>query len=63
MKSPETAELIARTNKLAQELAINGTPAFIIGDTIIPGAVSADELKAKIAEARKACAERKETVC
>lgn len=63
MKSPEVADLIARTNKLAQELNINGTPAFIIGDTIIPGAVSAEDLRTKIAEARKACAERKEAVC
>lgn len=63
MKAPDVAEIIARTNKLAQELNINGTPAFIIGDTIIPGAVGADELRAKIAEARKACAERKETLC
>jgi protein-disulfide isomerase len=63
MKSPEVADLIARTNKLAQELNINGTPAFIIGDTIIPGAVNAEELRAKVAEARKACAERKEATC
>jgi protein-disulfide isomerase len=63
MKAPDVLELIARTNKLAQELGINGTPAFVIGDTIIPGAVSADELKAKIAEARKVCGERKEAIC
>ncbi len=63
MKSPEVAALIDRTHKLAQDLNINGTPAFIVGDTIIPGAVSADELKAKIAEARKACAARNEAQC
>jgi len=63
MKAPDVLDLIARTNKLAQELGINGTPAFVIGDQIIPGAVSADELKAKIAEARKVCGERKEALC
>lgn len=63
MKSPEVQALIEKTNKLAQDLGINGTPGFIIGDEIIPGAVSADEMKKKIAEARKACAERKEAMC
>jgi protein-disulfide isomerase len=63
MKAPDVLDLIARTNQRAQELGIKGTPAFIIGDQIIPGAVSADELKAKIAEARKTCSERKEAVC
>lgn len=63
MKSPEVQALIEKTNKLATDLGINGTPGFIIGDQIIPGAVSADELKKKIAEARQACAQRKEALC
>ena len=63
MKAPEVQALIDSTHKLAQDLGINGTPAFVIGDQIVPGAVGADELKAKIAEARKACSERKEAVC
>lgn len=63
MKSPEVQALIEKTHKLAQDLGINGTPGFIIGDQIIPGAVSADELKKRLAEARTACAERKEAMC
>lgn len=63
MKSPEVMALIEKTNKLAQDLGINGTPGFIIGDQIIPGAVSVDEMKKKVAEARAACAERKEALC
>jgi protein-disulfide isomerase len=63
MKSPEVQALIEKTHKLATDLGINGTPGFIIGDQIIPGAVSADELKKKIAEAREACAARKEALC
>jgi protein-disulfide isomerase len=63
MKSPEVQSLIEKTNKLAQDLGINGTPGFIIGDQIIPGAVSADELKQRLAAARKACSEKKEALC
>lgn len=63
MQSPEVQALIEKTHKLATDLGINGTPGFIIGDQIIPGAVSADELKKKLAEARAACAERKEAMC
>src|SRR5262245_33755524 len=50
MKSPEVQALIDKTNKLAQDLGINGTPGFIIGDQIIPGAISPDEMKKKIDE-------------
>jgi protein-disulfide isomerase len=63
MKAPEVEALIEKTHKLAQDLGINGTPGFIIGDQIIPGAVSADEFKKRIAEARQACAQRKEALC
>ncbi len=63
MGSPEVQALIEKTHKLATDLGINGTPGFIIGDQIIPGAVSADELKKKLAEARQACAQRKEALC
>jgi protein-disulfide isomerase len=63
MKAPEVQQLIERTNKLAQELGINGTPAFVIGDQLVPGAVSADELRKRVAEARKTCSEKKEALC
>jgi protein-disulfide isomerase len=63
MKAKEVDDLIGRTNKLAQELGINGTPAFIIGETVVPGAIGADEFKRLIETARKTCAEKKQTLC
>ena len=38
---------------LADELNIRGTPGFIIGDKIVPGALDLDALKNMVAEARK----------
>ena len=37
---------------LAEALDIRGTPGFVIGDEIVPGAVSLDELKHLIEAAR-----------
>ncbi|MGY8990429.1 MAG: DsbA family protein [Rhodospirillales bacterium] len=45
MKEPEVFQELQNNLNLAQALNINGTPAFIIGNQIIPGAVSLDELK------------------
>jgi protein-disulfide isomerase len=39
--------------ELAQALGINGTPAFIVGDTIVPGAISLDALQDLIDQARQ----------
>ena len=38
---------------LAAALGIRGTPAFVVGDQFVPGAVDADTLKQLIASARK----------
>jgi protein-disulfide isomerase len=47
-------DLILKNNlKLAHELDINGTPAFIIGDQIIQTAMSQQSLKQLIDQARK----------
>jgi protein-disulfide isomerase len=45
---------LRRNYELAQELQIRGTPAFIVGDELIPGAVDLRTLRRKIAEQRKA---------
>jgi protein-disulfide isomerase len=37
-EDPAIAKQIADTRKLAEDLKIEGTPAFIVGDTMIPGA-------------------------
>jgi len=39
--------------ELAEALGISGTPAFVIGQQLVPGAISKEELKKLIATARK----------
>jgi protein-disulfide isomerase len=51
-EAPVTAKL-ARNLDLGRALELDGTPAFIIGDTLIPGAVDLEMLEQAIAEARK----------
>ena len=50
--SPEIAAIIRTNNEMAVKLGINGTPAFIIGQNLTPGAVGLDELKNQIASVR-----------
>ena len=38
---------------LARKLGINGTPAWVVGDRLLVGAVGREALEAAIAEARK----------
>jgi len=52
MGSPEIEAELGATYALARELGIEGTPAFVVGDELIPGAVSEERLAALIAEAR-----------
>ena len=52
MNAPEIQEAIDANYRLAQELGIEGTPAFVIGDELIPGAVDKGRLEALIADAR-----------
>ena len=49
-KAIDTA--LARNFKLAEALNINGTPAFVIGDQLVPGAIDRATLIKLIAEAR-----------
>lgn len=53
MADPAIDAVIGETVELAQALGINGTPAFVIGNQIVPGAVDIDTLKQLIAKARK----------
>ncbi len=43
------------SHALADSLGLNGTPSYIIGSAIVPGAIGIDRLKTKIAEAREQC--------
>ncbi|MBL8834374.1 MAG: DsbA family protein [Rhodospirillales bacterium] len=52
MESPAVVTLLQRNVALAQALAISGTPAFVIGDALVPGAIDAETMKRLVAEAR-----------
>ena len=52
MADPEIAAYLEETQRLARELGISGTPAFVIGNTLVPGAVDGARLRQLIAEAR-----------
>lgn len=53
MKAPEIDQALKANLALAEELNIRGTPGFIVGNKIVPGALDLDALKNMIAEARK----------
>ena len=54
MKSPEVEEHIATSMRLAEALGFNGTPAFVIGDQLIPGFVQQNQLLEAVTAARSA---------
>ena len=53
MEAPAVAKAVESNLLLADKLGIRGTPAFIIGDELAPGAIKLDEMKRLVAEARK----------
>ena len=53
MESDKVADTISEVYALSNALAINGTPAYIIGDEIIEGAIGFAGLKEKIAAMRQ----------
>jgi protein-disulfide isomerase len=53
MKAPDVDKEINDNIELGQTLEIDGTPAFVVGNTIVPGAVSLNDLQQLIASARK----------
>jgi protein-disulfide isomerase len=53
MTAPEIEQALKTNLALADALNIHGTPGFIIGDHIVPGALDLDTLKSMIADARK----------
>ena len=53
MNSPEVKTTIDEDMKLADQLGVDGTPSYVIGDQVVVGAVGFDELKQKIAELQK----------
>ena len=52
MKNPVLDALIARNAILANALRVRGTPAFVIGDSMIRGVLPPEQFRAAIADAR-----------
>ena len=54
MNSPAVMAHLEATQMLAQGLGFTGTPAFVIGDALVPGAVPLSDLQGYVAAAREA---------
>lgn len=52
MAAPKTEQVLRANLALADTLGIQGTPGFVIGDQLVPGAVSLDTLRQLVKEAR-----------
>lgn len=52
MADPKIKETIEKNIALAQSLNIQGTPAFIVGDELLPGAIELDHLRELVAAER-----------
>jgi protein-disulfide isomerase len=53
MTAPEIEQAVKANLALAKALDIRGTPGFIIGEHVVPGAIDLDALKELVADARK----------
>jgi protein-disulfide isomerase len=53
MTDPEIDRALSANKSLAKALDLRGTPGFVIGDHIVPGAIDLDALKTMVADARK----------
>ena len=53
MNNPEIEQQLAKNREIAKLLNLNGTPAFIIGDIIYPGALNLNKLKEIIKQFRE----------
>ena len=53
MNNPEIEKQLAKNREIAKLLNLNGTPAFIIGDIIYPGALNLNKLKEIIKQFRE----------
>lgn len=57
VQSSEIGTIIEESTDLANALAINGTPTYIVGQQLVVGAIGAAGLAEKIAAERKRCQE------
>jgi len=54
MDSDWVKQRIDENLKLAEQLGISGTPSFVVGETLIPGAVDVSQLAQLLEEQRQA---------
>ena len=54
LQAPEIDQHIETSMQLARALNFSGTPAYVIGDAIAPGMISADDLQSMVSQARAA---------
>jgi len=52
MESEEVSNILEANMSLAQKLGIQGTPAFIVDETLIPGAIGYEGLSASVKQVR-----------
>mgnify|MGYP006280244273 CR=1 FL=1 len=53
MQGPAVRERLQTNFQMAQAIGIEGTPAFVVGDSFMPGAVPLERLEAAVAAARE----------
>lgn len=54
LKDPKLDQIIAKNMHLAEEIGVNGTPAYVLAGEFLPGAVPYDEFKNRIDRVRSA---------
>ena len=52
METPEVADISSKNHELGGKIGVDGTPAFIVGDKLYPGALGIDEMKSIVSEQR-----------
>jgi protein-disulfide isomerase len=52
MASPEVKATLEENFKMAEDIGLNGTPSYVIGEQVVVGAVGLPTLKEKVAIAR-----------
>lgn len=53
MEAPDVTAQLAANQELGVSIGARGTPTFVIGEKLFPGALELEDLKTQIAEARK----------
>lgn len=52
MQAPEIDAMLQRNFQLAQQLQVNGTPAFVVGDEVVRGAIEMPHLRYLVRQVR-----------